>query len=277
MLRIKRVIYNIHHLHCGTLCPVCGPLFGQKGLHAKVVCHCLLVETDQGLVLIDTGLGIQDYLYPQARLGHMALRLGRIEQNLGLTAIAQVQSLGFNPKDVKHILVSHLDFDHAGGISDFPDAIVHVLSNEFNATQNLLSVKNRMRYRPQQFKQHRYWNFIEPTQGDAWFNLHQVQGFSLFQDEILMIPLLGHTQGHCGIAIKKQEGWLFFCGDAYYSHLQLNPKNKLRTLDTLERIFAENNAMRLDNLHKIQSLAQITTNIEIICAHDPIELARYQP
>ena len=92
-----------------------------------------------------------------------------------------------------------------------------------------------------------------------------------------MIPLLGHTQGHCGIAIKKQEGWLFFCGDAYYSHLQLNPKNKLRTLDTLERIFAENNAMRLDNLHKIQSLAQITTNIEIICAHDPIELARYQP
>ena len=85
------------------------------------------------------------------------------------------------------------------------------------------------------------------------------------------------SQGHCGIAIKKQEGWLFFCGDAYYSHLQLNPKNKLRTLDTLERIFAENNAMRLDNLHKIQSLAQITTNIEIICAHDPIELARYQP
>ena len=82
------MIYNIHHLHCGTLCPICGPLFGQKGLHAKVVCHCLLVETDQGLVLIDTGLGIQDYLYPQARLGHMALRLGRIEQNLGLTAIA---------------------------------------------------------------------------------------------------------------------------------------------------------------------------------------------
>ncbi|MCV9925973.1 MBL fold metallo-hydrolase, partial [Acinetobacter baumannii] len=53
------MIYNIHHLHCGTMCPVCAPLFGQKGFQAKVVCHCLLVETDQGLVLIDTGLGIQ--------------------------------------------------------------------------------------------------------------------------------------------------------------------------------------------------------------------------
>lgn len=271
------VIYNIHHLHCGTMCPVCAPLFGQKGLHAKVVCHCLLVETDQGLVLIDTGLGIQDHLHPQARLGSFAARFGRIEHDLELTAIAQIQRLGFSPQDVKHILVSHLDFDHAGGISDFPHATVHVLSTEYNATQSFFSLKNKARYKTQQFKQHRYWNFIEPEQGEAWFNLHQVQGFRLFQDEILMIPLLGHSKGHCGIAIKQQDGWVFFCGDAYFSHLQLNPQNKLRTLAKLERIFAENNAMRLDNLHKIQQLAQSQKNIEIICAHDPVELERYRP
>ena len=257
------------------MCPVCGPVFGQKGLHAKVVCHSLLLETDQGLVLVDTGLGIQDYLHTKARLGNLVARLGRIENNLELTAIAQIQRLGFSPQDVRHIVVSHLDFDHAGGISDFPHATVHVLSSEYNATQNLLSLKNKARYKTQQFNQHRYWNFIEPRQGEGWFNLHQVQDFRLFQDEILLIPLLGHSKGHCGIAIKQKEGWLFFCGDAYYSHLQLDPKNKLRTLDKLERIFAENNSMRLDNLHKIQQLAQTKKNIEIICAHDPIELARY--
>lgn len=257
------------------MCPVCGPLFGQKGLHAKVVCHCLLLETDQGLVLIDTGLGVQDYLHTKQRLGSLVSRLGRIENNLELTAIAQIQRLGFSPQDVRHILVSHLDFDHAGGISDFPHATVHVLSSEYNATQNLFSLKNKARYKTQQFKQHRYWNFIEHEQGEAWFNLYQVQGFHLFQDEILLIPLLGHSKGHCGIAIKQKEGWLFFCGDAYYSHLQLDPKNKLRTLDKLERVFAENNQMRVDNLHKIQQLAHTTKNIEIICAHDPIELARY--
>ena len=92
-----------------------------------------------------------------------------------------------------------------------------------------------------------------------------------------MIPLLGHSKGHCGIAIKQQDGWVFFCGDAYFSHLQLNPQNKLRTLAKLERIFAENNSMRLDNLHKIQQLAQSQKNIEIICAHDPVELERYRP
>ncbi len=257
------------------MCPVCGPLFGQKGLRAKVVCHCLLLETDQGLVLVDTGLGVQDYLHTQARLGNLVSRLGRIENNLELTALAQIQHLGFSSKDVKHILISHLDFDHAGGISDFPHATVHILSSEYNATQNFFSLKNKARYKTQQFKQHRYWNFIEPDQGEAWFNLHQVQGFRIFQDEILMIPLLGHSQGHCGVAIKQNDGWLFFCGDAYFSHLQLNPTNRLRTLDKLERFFAEDNQRRIDNLHKIQQLAQNEKNIEIICAHDPIELARY--
>ena len=50
-----------------------------------------------------------------------------------------------------------------------------------------------------------------------------------------MIPLLGHTAGHCGIAIKQQNQWVLFCGDAYYSHLELNPKNKLRSLGLVEK------------------------------------------
>ncbi|MGM7388810.1 MBL fold metallo-hydrolase, partial [Acinetobacter baumannii] len=56
------MIHKIHHLKCGSMCPVCAPLFGQRGWKAEIVCHCLLVETDRGLVLIDTGFGLQDYL-----------------------------------------------------------------------------------------------------------------------------------------------------------------------------------------------------------------------
>lgn len=168
------------------MCPVCGPLFGQKGLHAQVICHCLLLETDRGLVLIDTGLGIQDHLQTKARLGSMIARLGKIENNLELTAIAQIQKLGFSPKDVQHIFISHLDFDHAGGISDFPHATVHVLSSEYNATQNLNHYKRKARYKVKQFQQHRYWNFIEPIAEENWFNLKHIQNFDLFENELLM-------------------------------------------------------------------------------------------
>ena len=103
-----------------------------------------------------------------------------------------------------------------------------------------------------------------------------MQGFDLFHDEILLIPLFGHTEGHCGIAIKTQQGWKLFCGDAYYSHLELNPQNKLRSLNALEVFFAEDNAQRVSNLHKIQQLAQSEPSIEIFCAHDPVELSHHQ-
>lgn len=227
-------------------------------------------------MLVDTGLGMQDYLHTEQRLGRLTAKIARIQHDLSLSAIAQIQQLGFQPSDVKHILLSHLDFDHAGGISDFPNATVHVLSSEYNAAQNLKNIKNRARYKPEQFKQHRYWNFIEPAQGENWFNLHRTQGLQLFQDEILMIPLPGHSAGHSGIAMQQSAGWLFFCGDAYYSHLELDGKHSLRALSKLEQTFAEDNRQRLKNLNKIQHLAQTESSIEIICAHDPIELARYK-
>jgi len=270
------MIYNIHHLHCGSFCPVCAPLFGQKGWKAHLVCHCLLIETDRGLVLIDTGLGLQDYLHTEQRLGGLLTQFGSIVPNLKLSAIQQIQQLGFSPNEVKHIFVSHLDFDHAGGISDFPHATVHVLASEFNATQTL-SGKGKLRYKTAQFKQHRHWSFAEHNDGEEWFNLQRVKGLPLFQDEILMIPLLGHSAGHCGIAIKQAEGWMLFCGDAYFSHQELDSKQKLKGLHIFESMLAYDNKMRLANLKQLQYLAQHEPHIELICAHDIQEFLRYRP
>ncbi|MEM6533336.1 MAG: MBL fold metallo-hydrolase [Myxococcota bacterium] len=46
------------------------------------------------------------------------------------TALAQVRERGFNPSDVKGLVLTHLDFDHAGGIADFPGACVSTCGNE---------------------------------------------------------------------------------------------------------------------------------------------------
>ncbi len=97
------MIYNIHHLHCGTFCPICAPLFGQQGWQAKLVCHCLLLETDQGLVLVDTGLGVEDYLHPKQRLGTLLTHTARIQHDLSQTALKQIQQLGYQASDVQHI------------------------------------------------------------------------------------------------------------------------------------------------------------------------------
>jgi hypothetical protein len=62
---------KIHHLDCGTMCPFGGGLVSGEGIFssAKMVAHCLLVERENGLLLVDTGFGLDDVRSPAERLG----------------------------------------------------------------------------------------------------------------------------------------------------------------------------------------------------------------
>ncbi|MCC6336620.1 MAG: hypothetical protein IT380_21855 [Myxococcales bacterium] len=54
---------KIHHLSAATKCPTSAKLVnGSGGLFdaGKLVCHCWLVEANDGLILVDTGIGTQD-------------------------------------------------------------------------------------------------------------------------------------------------------------------------------------------------------------------------
>ena len=86
----------------------------------SVICHVLLVETDNGLVLVDAGHGSHDCDDPARRVGPMRY-LFRPVLDRNETAVRQVERLGFNRNDMRHIVVTHFDMDHIGGISDFPE------------------------------------------------------------------------------------------------------------------------------------------------------------
>ena len=57
---------RIHHLNCGTCCPAGGRLFDgtSDAAFGHLVCHCLLIESDAGLILVDTGFGTRDIDHP---------------------------------------------------------------------------------------------------------------------------------------------------------------------------------------------------------------------
>ena len=107
---------KVHHLNCGTMNPPAT---------APVICHVLLVETDNGLVLIDAGFGSHDCADPAGRIGPLR-HLLRPVFSREETAAHHVEQLGFRRDDVRHMVVTHLDLDHIGGLSDFPHAQVHV-------------------------------------------------------------------------------------------------------------------------------------------------------
>src|SRR4051812_2750245 len=122
---------RVHHINCATMCPVAGFLLGSKTRgRGRMVAHCLLVETARdGLVLVDTGFGSRD-VDGSTKLSGAFRQLVGPTLDHAETAISQLAGLGYRPEDVRHIVVTHLDLDHAGGLVDFPHAKVHLHARE---------------------------------------------------------------------------------------------------------------------------------------------------
>jgi glyoxylase-like metal-dependent hydrolase (beta-lactamase superfamily II) len=256
-------------------CPVLGP--------AEIVCHCLLIETEVGLVLVDTGFGTRDVAQPR-RLNPLFRIANRIRLREPDTALRQIEELGFSAADVRHIVLTHLDFDHAGGIEDFPDATVHVFGAELDAARSQSSWLDRQRYRPMQWDRNVSWQCYTP-EGERWFGFSCVRELVGMPPEILIVPLAGHTLGHCGVAVRGPEGWLLHAGDAYFfrDEMALGGYYCTPMLRIYQRLMATDNASRLRNQARLRELKRAHgREIRLFSAHDAKELeelssARLQP
>ncbi len=273
---LKGCRVKIYHLNCGTLCPFTGKFLANRLALLKdnfsLVCHCLLIETNQGLVLVDTGLGLNDIAH--ARKIYTSLMFGNFAKPLldpNETAFVQVQRLGFKASDVRHIITTHLDCDHTGGIDDFPNAKVHVLADEWDAAFKDQSLNKKLRYFPDQFSREIEWCQYKVTAGEAWNGFEAVRELEGLPPEILMIPLPGHTRGHAGVAIEGDQKTLFFAGDAYLH------RNQILGIKPPLYVKLYNKFMQVDldsfesNLNRLIDLQRSDKQVDIFCSHDPEE------
>ncbi|HUW97003.1 MAG TPA: MBL fold metallo-hydrolase [Anaerolineae bacterium] len=175
----------------------------------QVGAPCLLVHTDQGLVLIDTGLGLHDYVAPAPLVRLFRLAFGVLDDPQ-YAAVRQLSHLGHGPEAVRHIVMTHLHFDRAGGLADFPHAEVHVHRREFEAMQHPRSWIE-LGYDRSDFAHAPSWVLYDQATGD-WLGFEAIR--LPFTPEVYLIPLFGHTRGHCGVAIQDGDGWVFQCADA---------------------------------------------------------------
>lgn len=275
---------KVHHLNCATLCPIGGRLVNGDDSpfeRARLVCHVLLVETSDGLALIDTGLGEGDVLgrrgaiYERRLRYFMGARLDREE-----TAVQQVARLGFSPDEVRHVVLTHLDLDHAGGLEDFPRAEVHLLAREHDAAMNRRSWNERMRYRVETWAHRPRWVLHHPDEGERWFGFEAVRRISGLPPELLIFPLHGHTRGHAGVAVDTPDGWLVHAGDSYFFHGEMNVERPWCTpgLDVFQRLLAHDDGARRRNQERLRELLRDPSKrVTIFSAHDPTELERFRP
>jgi len=272
---------RIHHLNCGTDCPFGGALFDgfSKGPFGRITCAAQLVETDDGLVLIDTGYGTEDVAHPHPRLSVTFHALLNIRFRREETALHQIERLGFSARDVRHIVLTHLDFDHAGGIEDFPEARVHVMEKEKDAVERRRrGFVTTRRYRPVQFDRVRDWRTYAGG-GEPWFGFDSVRALDGLPPEILLVPLPGHTWGHAGVAIRTGEGWLLNAGDAYFFRGEMEGERRrctpgLRAYQTLMEV---DRKARLANQARLRALKRERGGeVTIFCSHDAKELEALQ-
>ena len=272
---------NIHYLNCGTDCPLGGALFDgiSKGPFAKLSCAAQLIETVQGLVLIDTGYGTQDVRKPHPRLSKTFHALLNIKFRMEETAIHQVRALGYSPEDVRHIILTHLDFDHAGGIEDFPNARIHVMEAErTSAERTRRDFITRRRYRPVQWDDVRDWRTYSDG-GEPWFGFEAVRDLEGLPPEILLVPLPGHTWGHAGVAVATGGGWVLNAGDAYFYREEMDPTHPRCTpgLRGYQRMMEVDRKSRLHNQERLRALKRNEgSRVTIFCSHDAVELAALQ-
>jgi glyoxylase-like metal-dependent hydrolase (beta-lactamase superfamily II) len=151
----------------------------------------LLIESRDGLVLVEAGYG--DKWTDRERAMY------ELEPRTAVDALAE---LGVDPRDIAHVVLTHLHFDHAAGLtvasdagarSVFAGARIHVQRQEW-----LDALANKSTMTKTYLRSH-----LDPVA--AQVELHDGDATPLAG--IALIPTPGHTWGHQSVLVKgRVEG-----------------------------------------------------------------------
>jgi N-acyl homoserine lactone hydrolase len=195
--------------------------------------YCYLVEHPGGLVLVDCGINPHLVADPVGALGEQAA-MSELLVAPGDDVATKLSLIGFEPADVAHVLLTHLHYDHCGGLCLLPGATVHVQAAERAFASS-----------PPPYQAPAYlandWAGVE-----AWRWREATGEVDLFGDRsIVAFPTPGHTPGHQSVQVRLPEGEVILVGDAAYHPAKMaerrlpgylwNPDALLASWEEIER------------------------------------------
>ncbi len=225
----------------------------------------------EGIILFDTGYS-ENF---ESLTANFPERLYRMVTPVTIspetTAKARLRELGISPKDVRHIIISHLHADHVGGLRDFPNALLHLdyeayqfysALSRFDQVRNgflsaLLPEDVSSRIRPITEKSFETGNYgLGPL----------TKGKDIFGDgSIIAIPLPGHMAGHLGILVHTESGdRSFFVGDAAWQKESFE-QNRLPSF--LTRLVIKDWKSYVRTLRELHEIHRAHPDLKIIPCH----------
>ena len=261
ILQSGHFMMEIQHINCGWLHSPPTP---------PACCHCLLIYDGQGAVLIDTGIGVKDAEAPSERIGQDAINAAGFQFIPVTTAASQLEQKGISRDSVTDIVLTHCDPDHVGGLADFPNANIH-LSVEEKA--NLDS--GSPRYSLAQFSHGPRWTLYGGDDSDI-LGIPSRKIVTSLEIDIRLVPLFGHTLGHCGIGIADKDLWKLHIGDAYYLRDELTDPS--HPIDELATLRADDDQLRRDTLERLRAITRDpAVQVSMFGYHDTSELPKGIP
>lgn len=237
----------------------------------RLGCRVLVCETEDGLLLVDSGFGTRDIADP-SRLGP-ARHLLRAALDPAETALRQIEGLGLDPADVRHIVLTHLDLDHVGGISDFPDAMIHTTAVEHRAAMVAPSRREARRYRPVQWSHGpRLRTYADAT--TEWQGLAAGWSIEGVGDDVALLPMPGHSRGHAAVGVRTEGGLLVHAGDAVFDAASIGatgpdgrPLPPRRALRAFEQVVAHDRGEVARNHARLAAMRDVP-GVTVFGAHD---------
>ncbi len=173
-----------------------------------LACRCMLVELDGVKVLCETGIGT--YMEPS-----LAERYGLVESDHRL--LVNLAEQGIKPDDIDYVILSHLHFDHAGGllpayadIAQGRDALVFpkaqfVVGREAWDRARHPHARDRASFIPGLVEKLEQSGRLIIVDGEA------LDGFA--KDQLSFRFSHGHTPGHMHTVVHGSSGTMIFAGD----------------------------------------------------------------
>ncbi|MEX2934523.1 YtnP family quorum-quenching lactonase [Staphylococcus saprophyticus] len=211
--------FRIHYLNGGITHIDGGAMFGvvPKALWTKkyevndknqipLPTHPILIQSNDYNIIIDTGIG-SGKLTDKERRNFGAHYESQISEDL--------KALDLTTADIDYVLMTHLHFDHAAGLTDnegnsiFNKAIHVIQQDEWHEFQSP-NIRSKSTYWPK-------------NNGDFKKRL------LLFENEIEIVPGIkmihtgGHSFGHAIITIESQNEKAVHIGDIFPTTAHRNP------------------------------------------------------
>ena len=221
-----------------------------------------LIEHPAGLFLVDTGWsrdispdGIYDPKAVKSVLPAHLAALYRPYVPAGMAVDEQLRSMGIRQEDIDAVLITHLDPDHVSGLRSVSRAKRIVIPED----EAYWSVRTKYRIRqPEQL-----WD-VEGAER-VFFRGHLLGPMNKAIDitgdgSIMMVNMPGHTDGLCGVVVRKDERYVLLVSDAAVSP---------RSWEKMEPPgFAADPALQFKTLRWIAKEANDPACAAVLCSHD---------